>query len=498
MNKQIWLWLALLGAWPQASVAQSYRQNLVLDTAFGSNPLRVSNAFIRYEPFGPPQIRYWQPAVANTWGEVVYRFDLPFAARTAELFAPASVYTLGGPANFDPDAEAHVEVSLDDVQWRTIYSGVPGNVPPSLPIDLTGWIDDATSLYVRARLRTSTDYGDFSTSQFIRTAPGDGGYLKITGADSPSVANLAAAVSPPGSSPGYDGPVLRYGLTDSGDVVDLPDLYGAPTSSMHDPMGLAFDRHGELFVGNRFGNQPGAGSISRFRYSAEGIRVEGAPIMGNGLEAVHGLAFSPNGELFAANYLAGSISRFTFDDRGEAIPHGQITGLTPGQTIGVAFSPAGELFVSEYTQVRRFMIDPLTGEALSNGAFQVPGEQKLHFLEFDRYGRLFIAGLDSNTVYQYSFLTSGAPSLLNSFAVPEPIGLAFTADGELLVSSHGSGGIHRFTFDVGRHALPAGHIETGTPLGDLAFNVVPEPATWVLAVSGVAGLAALRRWRRCH
>src|SRR5712692_136550 len=156
---------------------------------------------------------------------------------------------------------------------------------------------------------------------------------------------LAAAVSPPGNDPNHNGPVLLWRFTGTGPLTPLPTIPGRPDTLLNDPFGVAVNSQGELFVGNREGNVGGGhGSIARFTFDAAGNYLPNGNITGNGLEAVHGVAFSPSGELFAANYLNDQISRFVFDASGNAIPNGVITFGVGTQLVGVAFSPSGELF----------------------------------------------------------------------------------------------------------------------------------------------------------
>src|SRR6516162_5285841 len=68
---------------------------------------------------------------------------------------------------------------------------------------------------------------------------------------------LATAVTPPGSDPSHNGPVLLWQFTGTGPLTALPLIPGRPDTLLNDPFGVVFSTQGELFVGNREGNVGG-------------------------------------------------------------------------------------------------------------------------------------------------------------------------------------------------------------------------------------------------
>lgn len=253
---------------------------------------------------------------------------------------------------------------------------------------------------------------------------------------------------------------------------------------MNDPSFAAFNSQGELFVANRHGNiGGGVGSIARFTFDAAGNPVANGSITGNSLEAVHGLAFSPTGELFAANYLNGTISRFLFDASGNAIPNGTI--LTGLNNLGLAFSANGELFVAhDSSGVVRFVFDPVTKAAIPNGSFVIPGSARLDGLTFSAQGELFVADAGTDLVFRFVFDGLGNPVGNGTIPVPGiPIGVALSSAGELFVTSQSPGGISRFLFNVSGDAIPNGFTPTDH-LGGVA--VFPGSLGPMPAVGGVA------------
>jgi WD40 repeat protein len=254
----------------------------------------------------------------------------------------------------------------------------------------------------------------------------------------------------------------------------LPDI---PASLTHNADGAAFSRQGELFIGNDYGLN-GNGDISRFTRDSDGNFIPNGVITGNSLSEVHGLAFSANGELFAANYRNGLISRFLFDSTGGAIANGTInTGMGPHNQ-GLAFSSSGELFITHASNViQRFAFDPSTGAAIPKGSFTVPGAIILHGIAFSPRGELFVADPSTDKVFRFLFDGDSNPVTNGSISLPYytgPLGVAFSPEGELFVTGHFTGGIHRFLFDADGNAVANG-VEVTDHLGYVAISPLLPP-----------------------
>lgn len=273
----------------------------------------------------------------------------------------------------------------------------------------------------------------------------------------------------PGWNAANTADVLRFNFKKHGPLKPI-DLI--PRSLLNDPAYVAFNARGELFVGNRHGNVlNGQGSISRFTFDSKGNFFANGVITGNSLEAVHGLAFFPTGELFVANVANGLISRFLFDAGGNAIANGT---FATGQQFnnGIAFSPNGELFTTTGNDgiVRRWTFNPTTGAVISNGSFTIPTATRLHQLTFNTDGELFVADLGTDRVFRLLFDDRGNPVDNGNIGVPGgPNGVAFSALGELFVTSHFTGQIWRFLFDDAGSAIPNGFTQTADTLGGVAI-----------------------------
>ncbi len=292
------------------------------------------------------------------------------------------------------------------------------------------------------------------------TATLDGASLPACGVASFADAEFLVVVAQasPGLHPNENRPILRYLLSDTGNMTPIPPI---PADTLAGARTVAFDAKGELFVGNRHGSSFGRGGISRFVFDAVGYPIANGEIAVDGISDVEDLTFCPNGELFAVDASIPAIRRFTFSVAGEVLANGIIDIPANGK---LACSSQGELFFAPAGgPVLRFLIDPVTGAVSANGWIAV-GDVPNH-LAFGPSGELFVS--DGDTVHRVLFDLAGEATPNGSITVHGADGIAVTSAGELLVSGHTAGGILRFVVDPAP-AQPNGQVETAAQLGGVA------------------------------
>jgi hypothetical protein len=301
--------------------------------------------------------------------------------------------------------------------------------------------------------------------------------------------DLLVTQTPSGSNPPPYFGVLRFNIDGAGNAAPLPGIVAA---DVVDPAGLALSSTGELFVGNRNGNDvhPGGGSVSRFLYNAGTDSYIPNGSFAVGATGTHGLNFSPTtGELFTAN-VNGPVSRFIVTGGG-ATPNGS---MNSGPARDVLISADGtRAYVTQGVNGNVLVFDVASGTQITT--FAVPGAGALHFGSW-RGSDLFLADYTSGSVYDMTFDGAGNP-IGATFAAnsPSAISVGFSPNGmEMFVPGHTSGLIGRF-LNVGGVWTPNSVINTGVNMGDIQIvevSAVPEPASF--AALGL-GLLALKRRR---
>jgi len=376
-------------------------------------------------------------------------------------------YGVGNVSDLDDGKFHHFACVKDGTTYREYIDGAlisqdtgPAfGTPVTEPVQI-GSITTGYCYSAKHQIYGSIDelgiFGRALSDQEVRAIYSAGGAGKCKG---PVDYMLVVPNTIPGNNPANLTPVLRYRFTDTGPLTQLSSIPPYPETLIKDPSYAVFSAKGELFIANRQGNVGGGeGSIARFIIDNDLNYIANGSVTGNYLEAVHGVAFSPSGELFAANVMNGRISRFKFDAVGNAIPNGTIeTGLS--SQIGVAFSPSGELFVSNYYVIKRYLFNA-DGIARDNGSFSIPGASLIHGLAFNSAGELFITSADTSLVYRFLFDGNNQPVANGTISAPGgPVGVVFSQSGELFVSCHLSGAIYRFLFENG-NAVSNGVIST--------------------------------------
>lgn len=282
------------------------------------------------------------------------------------------------------------------------------------------------------------------------------------------------------SSPAFADLIVTQGTlgvahyTDNG--VPLGTLIVPGTGGLSDARGVAVSPAGELYVADFANNDI-------LKFSAGGSFL-GTFASGSNVDVPLGLAFGTGGDLFVAS--AGAVSNIARVDRntglvtnasftsGNVLVLGGPQYLTFGPSLAVT-DIAGHLF--------RF--DPVTGIATSGGAFDNPVG-----VAFDAAGDLFVAQRISNNVLKFPF-GGGAPLIvvpMGAFA-GQPADIAFGPNGLLYVAA--TNAIYRFDVS-GASGVLVDSFGTGGRF--LAFTPsVPEPGTWALIAAALALIACYRR-----
>lgn len=208
--------------------------------------------------------------------------------------------------------------------------------------------------------------------------------------------------------------------------------------------GLAVDGNGNLFVGTI------GGSI--YKVAPSGT----VSLFGSG-SSIRGLAFGPQGNLFAADFNTGDIYEFT--------PSGSQSIFASGLNVPMflAFDNTGNLFVSTRYSGQIYKITPSGAQSIfASGLGPLAG------LAFDSSGNLFV-GQNGGPDLILKFTPAGGRSTFTS-GVPSPFGLAFDGSGNLFVSANDySGDIYEVT--------PSGNLNIFSSVAEQSSGLAYAPST---------------------
>jgi sugar lactone lactonase YvrE len=227
-----------------------------------------------------------------------------------------------------------------------------------------------------------------------------------------------------------------------------------PYKGIAGPLGLAFDRSGNMLVTD-------AAEAALYKFAPGGGPASGAKLR-DGYGHAAGLAFDKSGRLFMARWLEQDIVEIN-PANGEIVR--TVVGGLPCP-VGLATDPiSGDLFVSN-TFCDGGGIMRISGFANGGGTATVyAGGQDADGIAFAPDGTLFAAAIDR--VVRIAGTNSSTPGAVSDLAVvPSVDGIAYSpagADAEYLVVVRNDGEIDRV--DVDGRVTP---VLTGASRGDLA------------------------------
>jgi sugar lactone lactonase YvrE len=243
----------------------------------------------------------------------------------------------------------------------------------------------------------------------------------------------------------YNAAVVEYTacqLTASGNPKPNVTLTAnAAASSLNNPVALAFDARGNLWVADDQGGTPGGNTLVEFTPSQ--LAASGSPTPAVTLSAINnpvGLAFDHSGNLwtsigslveFSASQLTASgspIPAVTLSDNGS----GSLSGVS-----GLAFDGGGNLWVANGVNgpsIVEFASGQLGSTGSPTPAVRLTGANLAPLgLAFDGHGNLWVANilLFNDNVVEFAasqLMASGAPTptvTLSGASITGAVGLAF-------------------------------------------------------------------------
>ncbi len=198
-------------------------------------------------------------------------------------------------------------------------------------------------------------------------------------------------------------------------------------SGLNNPIAMAFDKHGNLFVANE-GVSPNYGTTVTEFFPAH----TSPSVTLTGLDFPQALAFDGSGNLYVANLINDSVSVFA---PGATTPTSTLTVNAPR---AVAVDGSGNVFVSSDTNiVSEFAPGATTASAILTGV------NRPWALAFDSRGNLYAANYAANSVSEFA---PGATTPTSTIVTGQngPAALAFDGAGNLYVANRDGNSVSEF------------------------------------------------------
>ena len=160
------------------------------------------------------------------------------------------------------------------------------------------------------------------------------------------------------------------------DLATGTDLGALPITGLVDPVGLALDSAGNLYVANGQGN-------NILKFTPGGV----SSVFAAGLSNPYGLAFDSAGNLYVSNWGNSTVDKIS---PGGSVSLFASTGLDYPQ--GMAFDSAGDLYVANWGDFNG-TIEKFSSTGTNLGVFASVGGGEPQGLAFDSEGNLYVAEL---------------------------------------------------------------------------------------------------------